>query len=642
MGARGLLNGNTGRGILHSVLYVEEEQLLKLGATYLDDRRCQFGVWAPDCQQVEVQLLTDPPRQIALEKRDYGYWQGELEGISPGDRYWFCLDGKEVRPDPASQWQPDGVHQASAVVDHAAYRWQDGDWQGIALADYIIYELHGGTFTPAGTFAGIIDRLDYLKTLGITALELMPVAQFPGDRNWGYDGVYPFAVQQSYGGVDGLKALVDACHQAGIAVVLDVVYNHFGPEGNYSSQFGPYMTDQYQTPWGKAINYDQAHSDGVRHFFISNALYWFEQFHMDALRLDALHAVYDFGAKHFLAELAEKTQELSARLHRPLYLIGESDLNDVRLIDPLEKGGYGLDAQWCDDFHHALHTRLTGETQGYYQDFVDRQSLVMAYRQRFVYDWKYSAFRQRHHGSDARDCPPQQFVVCSQNHDQVGNRMLGDRLSQLVPFEALKLAASAVLLSPYVPLLFMGEEYGETQPFLYFVSHGDRQLNEAVRQGRKTEFADFHCQGEPPDPASETTFEQSQLNWALLNTDSHQALFRYYQRLIYLRKHLTNAASESQTHPLTVHESQGVIQLIGQGKQGSWVVLLNFESSAISLTSVALEPTAPRPGQYAWEKQLDSASVEWGGSGMMAPSTIKMGDSVTLAPFNALLYQASA
>jgi maltooligosyltrehalose trehalohydrolase len=508
------------------------------------------------------------------------------------------------------------------------------------LADFIIYELHVGTFTPAGTFEAIIDRLDYLKTLGITALELMPVAQFPGDRNWGYDGVYPFAVQQSYGGVNGLKSLVDACHQAGMAVVLDVVYNHFGPEGNYSSQFAPYMTDRYQTPWGKAINYDQGHSDGVRHFFISNARYWFEQFHIDALRLDALHAVYDFGAKHFLAELAEKTQALATKLKRPLYLIGESDLNDVRLIHPPEKGGYGLDAQWCDDFHHALHTRLTGETQGYYQDFVDRQSLVAAYRQRFVYDWKYSPFRQRHHGSDARDCPAQQFVVCCQNHDQVGNRMLGDRLSQLVSFEALKLAASAVLLSPYVPLLFMGEEYGETQPFYYFVSHGDRQLNEAVRQGRKAEFADFHHQGEPPDPASEQTFEQSQLNWALLNTDPHQALFRYYQRLIYLRKHLAIGLSDQQSHPPTFQESQGVIQLIGQSQQTSWILLLNFEAVTISLTSVALEPTPPGPGQYAWEKQLDSASVEWGGSGMVAPSTIGCNGSVTLAPFNALLYQA--
>ncbi|MGA1623498.1 MAG: hypothetical protein ACO36E_12345 [Synechocystis sp.] len=400
------------------------------------------------------------------------------------------------------------------------------------------------------------------------------------------------------------------------------------------------MTDRYQTPWGKAINYDQAHSDGVRHFFISNARYWFEQFHIDALRLDALHAVYDFGAKHFLAELAEKTQGLAARLNRPLYLIGESDLNDVRLIHPPEKGGYGLDAQWCDDFHHALHVRLTGETQGYYQDFGDRQSLVAAYRQRFVYDWKYSPFRQRHHGSDARDCPAQQFVVCSQNHDQVGNRMLGDRLSQLVSFEALKLAASAVLLSPYVPLLFMGEEYGETQPFYYFVSHGDRQLNEAVRQGRKAEFADFHHQGEPPDPASEQTFEQSQLNWALLNTDPHQALFRYYQRLIYLRKHLAIGLSDWQSYPPTVQESQGVMQIIGQGKQSPWILFLNFEAVTISLTSVALEPTLLGSGQYAWEKQLDSASVEWGGSGMVAPSTIGCNASVTLAPFNALLYQA--
>jgi len=610
--------------------------MMQLGATYLGDRRCQFVVWAPDRQRVEVQLLAEPQRKIAMEALRGGYWQCWATGVSPGDRYLFCLDDAEIRPDPASQGQPDGVHQASVVVDHQAYHWQDGDWQGLPLADYITYELHVGTFTPEGTFEAIISRLDYLAALGITALEIMPVAQFPGDRNWGYDGVYPFGVQQSYGGVEGLKKLVDACHQAGIAVVLDVVYNHFGPEGNYSGRFGPYMTDRYQTPWGSAINYDQRHSDGVRHFFISNALHWFEHFHIDGLRLDALHALYDFGAKHFLAELAEKTQALSTQLNRPLYLIAESDLNDVRLINPPEKGGYGLDAQWSDDFHHALHVRLTGESQGYYQDFGDRQSLVTAYRQRFVYDWKYSAFRQRHHGNDARDCPPQQFVICAQNHDQVGNRMNGDRLSQLVSFEELKLAASAVLLSPYLPLLFMGEEYGETRPFLYFVSHGDPDLNEAVRRGRKAEFADLYGQADPPDPASEATFEQSKLNWALLNTDPHQILFRYYQRLIQLRKHLAIGPSDQPT----IHESQGVIQINGQTEKNPWVVLLNFEPSPVSLTSVALEPTPPGTPEYAWKNQLDSASGEWGGSGRVAPSTIGSNTAVKLAPFNTLLYQA--
>jgi maltooligosyltrehalose trehalohydrolase len=532
------------------------------------------------------------------------------------------------------------------VVDHACYTWQDSGWSGLPLRDYIIYELHVGTFTSAGTFDAIIPRLADLKDLGITAIEIMPVAQFPGARNWGYDGVYPFAVQNSYGGPAGLKRLVDACHQQNIAVIMDVVYNHFGPEGNYTGCFGPYVTDQYKTPWGSAINFDGPDSGGVRHFFIQNALSWFEDYHIDALRLDAIHAIYDCGAKHFLTELAEAVGSMSGKLNRPCYLIAESDLNDVRVIRSQAQGGYGIDAQWSDDFHHALHVALTGESNGYYEDFTDLRDLATAYAQRFVYNWKYSKHRRRYHGSDASDRLAAQFVVCSQNHDQTGNRMLGERLSQLVPFEALKLAAGTVLLSPYIPLLFMGEEYGEIAPFQYFVSHGDSDLIEAVRQGRKAEFTAFHAQGEPPDAASIETFKRSQLNWSLRTDQSaaaphpHQTLLQFYQQVIQLRKHLGIAAASGsqssdvnsrQPSAVVFDEKQQVLQVQLETRSGNLLSLMNF-SDRPAQVQIAL-------GQYPWQNRLDSAISTWAGPGSTAPPNLIDDATVTLAAYQYLLYQ---
>ncbi len=481
---------------------------MRLGAYYLGDRRCEFTVWAPNAETVSLQILTPQPRTIPMQQKEWGYWQVTADEIEPGTRYLYQLNGGETRPDPASYAQPEGVHGPSQVIDQH-FVWNDQGWSGVPLDNMIIYELHVGTFTPEGTFEAIIPRLPDLRELGITAIEIMPIAQFPGSqpagegsayRNWGYDGVYPFAVQNSYGGPQGLKKLVEACHKEGIAVVLDVVYNHFGPEGNYMSHFGPYFTETYRTPWGSAINFDDAHSPDVRSFFIQNALHWLQDYHIDALRLDAIQAIYDLGAKHFLEELAENVAELSQQDGRRRYLIAESDLNNPRIIRSPDKGGYGLDAQWSDDFHHALHALLTGSDIGYYQDFGTCEHLAKAYRDTFVYDWKYSPHRQRFHGSSALDCPLTQFVVCIQNHDQIGNQMLGERLFQLISFESLKLAAGAVLLSPYIPLLFMGEEYGEEAPFTYFVSHSDPELIQAVRKGRKQEFEAFHYDGEPPIP----------------------------------------------------------------------------------------------------------------------------------------------
>ncbi len=376
----------------------------------------------------------------------------------------------------------------------------------------IMYELHAGTFIPEGTFDAVIPGLDHLKDLGINATDIMPVAQFPGERNWGYDGVYPFAVQNSYGGPDGLKRIVNECHTKGIAVILDVIYNHLGPEGNYLRDYGPYFTDRYKTPWGQAINFDGPYSNEVRNFFIENALSWLKNYHIEGLRIDAIHGIYDMSAQPFLPELAERVEEFSQQEGRKFYLIAESDLNNSYALRPRDSGGSGLDALWCDDFHHALHTLLTGETDGYYVDFGKIGHLVKSFREGFVYSGQYSAFRKRNHGNSSADIPPDRFVVFSQNHDQTGNRLKGERLSSLVSFESLKLAAGVVLLSPYIPLIFMGEEYGETAPFLFFISHSDPELIKAVRQGRKDEFKTFNWKDEPPDPQDIETFMRSKLD----------------------------------------------------------------------------------------------------------------------------------
>ena len=604
---------------------------MRLGATYLGNNLCQFTVWAPLREKVAVEIVAPQKRLIPLQPSGRGYWQTTVSEIDPGTLYLYQLGGDTIRPDPASYFQPQSVHDPSQIVDHSIFNWQDRDWTGIPLEKLIIYELHVGTFTAEGTFTAIIPRLNQLKELGINTIQLMPVAQFPGTRNWGYDGVYPFAVQNSYGGVNGLKQLVDACHQRGIAVILDVVYNHFGPEGNYTSNFAPYCTDKYHTPWGSAINFDDAYSDGVRNFFIENALYWFREYHIDALRLDAIHAIYDFGAKHFLAELAEKVAEFSQQQGRKFYLIAESDLNDVRVINLRELGGYGIDAQWSDDFHHSLHTLLTGEEQGYYQDFGRCEHLAKALQESFVYSWQYSSYRQRYHGSSARDIPSSQFVVCCQNHDQVGNRMLGERLSQLVSFEALKLAAGVVLLSPYIPLLFMGEEYGEENPFLYFVSHGDPDLIEAVRQGRKREFKAFKWQGEPPDAQSEETFLRCQLNWQQRTEGKHRVLLKFYQQLIQLRQQIPALRQlERKNIEVSSVETDKLILLRRWSESSQVFCLMNFSEQIITYNVTLPEGN--------WHKQLDSSDSQWLGSGSLMPDIIRDGEQLNIKSQSLAIY----
>jgi len=593
-----------------------------LGAVYLGQDRTRFRVWAPDAEKVEVRIVAPPERIAALKKDERGYHHGVVEGVKPGDLYLYRLDDGKQRPDPASRYQPQGVHGPSAVVD-PRFAWEDQAWCGLSLEDYIIYELHVGTFTAEGTFEVIIAHLNALKDVGITAVELMPVAQFPGNRNWGYDGVFHFAVQNSYGGPDGLRRLVNACHQQGLAVVLDVVYNHLGPEGNYLGDFGPYFTDRYRTPWGAAINFDGPHSDEVKRFFLDNALYWITEFHIDALRLDALHAILDLSAQPFLEQLATAVHQQAERIGRRVYLIAESDLNDTKLIRSQELGGHGLDAQWNDDFHHALHALLTGERSGYYQDFGKIADLAKAFREGYVYSGQYSAYRGRRHGNSSQQIAARKFVVCIQNHDQVGNRMFGERLSQLTSLEGLKLAAGVVLLSPFVPLLFMGEEYGEPAPFPYFVSHSDPALVEAVRRGRREEFAAFAWQGELPDPQDEATFLQARLDHTRRREGHHKILLEFYTELIKLRKTLRPLAvlSKDQTE-VSTFEKEKILFVRRWSDEHDVCVVFHFGDSECT---ISLPVRAGR-----WRKQLDSADERWQGKGSGVPDQVNAQGDLTL------------
>ncbi len=592
----------------------------RLGATYLGNGRCRFLVWAPWADQVEVHLVSPRERMLPLEKAARGYFTAELEAVEPGSLYFFRLDRHKERPDPASRWQPQGVHGPSQVLD-PHFPWSDTGWAGLPLRDYVIYELHVGTYTPEGTFAAIIPYLDELRELGITALEIMPVAQFPGGRNWGYDGAYPFAVQNTYGGPAGLKELVNACHVRGLAVILDVVYNHLGPEGNYLSDYGPYFTGRYRTPWGPAINFDGPGSDEVRRYFLENACHWVSTYHIDALRLDALHAIVDLTPKPFLAELAETVHVEAERLHRRVYLMAESDLNDVRLIKPRELGGFNLDAHWNDDFHHALHTLLTGEQTGYYLDFGRLEQLAKAWREGFIYTGEYSPYRQRRHGSSSRDIAPHRFVVFAQNHDQVGNRLGGDRLSSLVSWEALKLTAGVVLLSPGLPLLFMGEEFGETAPFLYFVSHGDPDLIHAVRQGRQEEFAAFRWLGKPPDPQAEETFIRSRINHQLRKEGNHQTLWQFHHALLQLRRELTILTDLGRKdREVLAYEKEKVLWVQMRGEGGEAVMVCHFGEEALNLS-------CPWP-EGNWYKRLDSAEERWDGPGSQFLMELRGGQDI--------------
>jgi maltooligosyltrehalose trehalohydrolase len=604
---------------------------INLGATYLGEGRCRFLVWAPYAEELEVHLVSPREALFPLVKDERGYFSGEIEGVEPGCLYVYRLNGGQAFPDPVSRFQPRGVHGPSQVAD-PHFSWEDGAWCGIPLRDYVIYELHVGTFTVAGTFEAVIPHLDELKNLGITAVELMPVAQFPGSRNWGYDGVYPYAVQESYGGPEGLKNLVNACHQRGLAVVLDVVYNHLGPEGNYLANFGPYFTPRYCTPWGSAVNFDGPGSDEVRCYFIGNALAWITEYHIDSLRLDALHAIADMSPRTFLAELADAVHQTRERLNRQVFLMAESDRNDIRLLRAPELGGYGLDAHWNDDFHHALHALLTGEETGYYLDFGRTEQLAKAWREGFIYSGEYSSYRRRRHGSSSREVAATRWVVFAQNHDQVGNRLGGDRLGHLVSLEALKLAAGTVLLSPFIPLLFMGEEYGDPAPFLYFVSHGDPGLIEAVRRGRQEEFEAFNWAGDPPDPQAEETFARARLDRGLRQEGEHKALLEFYREALRVRRALTLLTDLGrQDRDVRSYEREKLLWVRMLGERGEAVLLAHFGRQELTLT-------LPWP-EGSWRRRFDSADTMWQGPGSQAPPTIAAPElSLKLSPQSLVLY----
>ena len=503
-------------------------------------------VWAPNAQRVEI-VLGAGERAVDLstvERRPMdsaggNWWTGRWPDVVAGTDYRFSLDGGPSMPDPRSAWQPHGVHGPSRIVDHSVFAWTDTNWRPGPLGDAVIYELHVGTFSPEGTFDGVVARLDHLVDLGITHVELMPVNAFPGVHGWGYDGVELFAPHEPYGGPDGLKRLVDACHARGLAVLLDVVYNHLGPDGNYTGAFGPYQTDRYKTPWGAAVNLDGPGSDEVRRFFVDNALLWLRDYHFDGLRIDAVHAFVDTSATHLLEQMATEVRALSTEVGRDLVLIAESDLNDPRLVRSPDVGGYGLDATWSDDLHHAIHVALTGERDGYYADFEGLPDIVRAMRDIYVYAGRHAPHRDRMHGRAADGLDPGQFVVFSQNHDQVGNRAAGERLEHLAGADAARVAAALVLAGPFVPMLFQGEEWAAATPFQYFTDHEDAALARAVSKGRQSEFAAFGWTPEQvPDPQDPATFERSRLDWSEPVIEPQPAMLDWYRRLVALRREI--------------------------------------------------------------------------------------------------------
>ena len=502
----------------------------------------EFKLWAPRPKRVSVQVTCQSGTQVypMTGPDERGFWHTTVKDAGPGDDYGFLLDDEnQPWPDPRSQWQPHGVHGLSRIFDQKAFQWRDKFWQGPPLTGAVIYEMHIGTFTREGTFDSAITKLGDLAALGVTHIEVMPVGAFPGDRGWGYDGVALFAVTENYGGPESLKRFVDSCHAAGLAVLLDVVYNHFGPVGNYTGKYAPYVTNKHITPWGDAMNFEEQGSDEVRRFFCDNALMWMRDYHFDGLRLDAVHEFMDRSAVHFMEQLSAEVDVASATLGRRLVLIAESDLNDPRIVTPREAGGYGIDAQWSDDFHHALFTILYHEEggKGYYDDFGSLDKLVKSITSVFVYDGVYSKYRKRKHGRPVAGLSAHHFIGFIQNHDQIGNRATGDRLEHIIGIEKAKVAAGIVLTSPFIPMIFQGEEFAASTPFQYFADHEDAEMARLVAEGRKKEFAAFGWDEDSiPNPEQVETFQRSKLNWDEVHEDQHAEMLAWFTRLIHIRR----------------------------------------------------------------------------------------------------------
>ncbi len=592
-----------------------------LGASVLDDA-ATFRVWAPRCRSVDV--VVEGRRPEPMTRDAGGLFEATLGRVPAGAHYHYRLDGARHRPDPASRWQPEGVHGASVVVDPRRFMWTDQDFRGVAPRNLVVYELHVGAFTPTGTFEAVIPHLPALADLGVTAFQLMPVAEFPGSRDWGYDGVHLWAPQSTYGGPRGLRRLVDACHARGLAVFLDVVYNHLGPEGNYLAEYGPYFTDRVKTPWGPAVNFDGEGSDGVRRHVVENGRAWVRDFHVDGFRLDAVHAIHDASPVHILTEFAGAVRDEAARAGRRVHVVAESHDNDRRLVLPTTEGGLGLDAIWSDDFHHAIHQRLTGETTGYYGDFAGRPHLPRALAQGFAFQGEASTYWGRPRGTPSADLPAERFVIFIQNHDQVGNRPQGERLGSLVPFEAVKLAAGLMFAAPAVPLLFMGEEYGETAPLHFFTSFLDGGLAEAVRQGRAADVKRFGWTSAIPDPNAPNTFVSSRLNHPLALATRHRALYQYYARWLALRRtHPALGARDKELARAELDASGAILTLTRATPAGE-------EARVVANLGASPRDWTP-PAGGAWRLVLDSEAAQFGGSGGARP----------LAPYQLLLFDAA-
>ena len=594
----------------------------RVGATVAGNAT-RFEVWAPAATNVEIGIVRErgidaaPLEQVPVDPDEPGVrgsWTITMAGVGDGDCYRYRIDGGDWLADPASRRQPEGVHGPSAVVDHMAFRWTDRRWTGVALADTVLYELHVGTFTPAGTFDAAIAQLPRLHELGVTAVEVMPVAAFPGERNWGYDGVFPFAVQESYGGPAGLAGFVDAAHEQGLAVILDVVYNHVGPEGNVLGRFGPYFTDTYSTPWGDAVNVAGPSSDGVRRFFIENAEGWIADFHLDGLRLDAVHAIVDPTPIPFVEELTHAVHAIGASQGREVLVTIESSMNRPRIVRPPEAHGWGCDAVWNDDVHHSLRVALTGERHEYYAGYDGVRDLATAFEHRWVYRGQYSPVFDRRHGAPADDVAPTHFVVFAQNHDHVGNTPRGDRLlAHTAPNDPRRrLAPTAILLSPFVPMLFMGEEYGETAPFPYFVDHGDPELIDAVRRGRAREFGGTDWSTDVADPADPQTFQQAILDPSCAGRAPHRPLLEMYRELLRVRR----------AHPIVTAPTAAQVAAVTDG-----VLVFERAHDGMVASLVMHFGETPTAGGHLSAHQatgavtvFDSADARWGGPGGGAPN----------------------
>ena len=590
-----------------------------------------FTLWAPFAKSLEVRLVTGNRAGVhALADKGGGLWVGMVEGAKAGDRYLFQVDGKD-QPDPCSRFQPEGVHAPSELVDLAALPF-DPKRPAADLRNLVLYELHVGTFTAEGTFDSAIAELRGIAELGFTGIEVMPIGQFPGDRNWGYDGVQWFAAQASYGGPAGFARFVDAAHAAGLAVILDVVYNHVGPEGNYLGRLGPYFTQRYKTPWGVALNYDGPDSHWVREMALQSALSWLEDFHVDGLRLDAVQAIFDHSPVHLLRELSERVDALSRRLGRSFVTFAESDENDVRLIQPREDGGYGLTGVWSDDFHHALHAALTGERQGYYRDFGTLDHLARALRQGFAYEGEWSQYHNGPRGTLGRREPVGRVVVGSQNHDQVGNRPRGDRLPVILDARAERLATALTVIGPGTPLFFMGQEYGERTPFFFFTSYGDPDLAQRVQLGRQEELAAHGWVGQTPNPQDPATFQRSKIDRARRELPGHRELLRLTHDLLEWRAKLPALRDQKRADVTAEVDERKRILLLRRGAPNQQVLFI----ASFSAEPETWEGYIP---EGRWQLILDAQDPNYGGDAVARPHVRGGFVELQLPPFAARLYR---